>query len=135
MTELAGSCLCGGVSFTTSVEVQDFYYCHCQQCRKLSGSAFAANVLAKPSPVTWVSGEELVHRFDYPGERLFSRVFCSNCGSALPFLNESGTTLYIPAGALDTPLPIPPSQNIFWQDRASWFEAGVGAEHVDGFPS
>ena len=41
-------------------------------------------------------------RFDYPGDRLFTKVFCSECGSGLPFLNKTGKKLFIPAGSLDS---------------------------------
>jgi hypothetical protein len=133
-TELHGSCLCTRVRFAVQAELDHFYFCHCAQCRKITGSAFAANILAKPAAVTWLSGSELVRRFDYPGERAFTKVFCSNCGSGLPFLNEHGTTLFIPAGSLDSLPPISPERNIFWEDRAVWYEEGVAAVHNEEFP-
>jgi hypothetical protein len=56
----------------------------------------------RPAEVKWLSGAEYVKRFDYPGDRLFTKVFCSECGSGLPFLNKSGKKLFIPAGSLDS---------------------------------
>jgi len=129
-----GTCLCGSVKYSVQSKLQRFYFCHCQQCRKLTGSAFAANLLLKPVEIEWVSGEQFVKRFDYPGDRMFSRVFCAECGSGLPFLNEIGDTLIIPAGSLDHELDIEPDINIFWADRAAWYEAGVSAPGCAGFP-
>ena len=81
---------------------------------KITGSAFAANILTKPATIDWISGFEWVKRFDYPDERMFTKVFCSNCGSGLPFINKKGDALIIPAGSLDHHPNIKPNENIFW---------------------
>jgi len=133
-TELTGSCLCGKVKYAITAELQRFYFCHCEQCRKITGSSFASNILAKPAEIRWLAGKENITRFDYPGERSFTKVFCKECGSGLPFLNESGTTLYIPAGSLDCDPQIRPERNIFWGDRSCWYEAGIDAPKCEGFP-
>jgi len=134
VTKLTGSCLCGRVRFSISAELEHFYFCHCEQCRKITGSAFAANILAKPAPIDWLTGAQKVRRFDYPGSRSFTKVFCSDCGSGLPFLNESGNTLFIPAGSLDQTPSISPEKNIFWADKAEWYEQGVSSPNCEGFP-
>jgi len=133
MPLLTGSCLCGKVRYSITLEPTDFYFCHCQQCRKITGSAFAANILLKPVPIDWVSGFEWVKRFDCPGERIFTKVFCIHCGSGLPFLNKKGDSLVIPAGSLDHPPDIKPNGNIFWADKALWYESGVAAVKCSGF--
>jgi hypothetical protein len=133
-TELKGSCLCGRVKYSISTELQTFYFCHCEQCRKITGSAFASNILAKPAEIQWLSGGENINRFDYPGDRSFTKVFCKVCGSGLPFHNESGTHIFIPAGSLDGDPNIRPEKNIFWGDKSTWYEAGIQAPKCDGFP-
>lgn len=130
---LAGSCLCKRVKYSIVAELEEFYFCHCEQCRKVTGSAFASNIQAKPTEIEWLSGAEYVKRFDYPGDRLFTKVFCSECGSGLPFLNKSGKKLFIPAGSLDSEPGINPRHNIFWGDRSSWYETGISARRSEGF--
>lgn len=71
----SGRCLCGAVQYSVTTEIEDFYFCHCEQCRKITGSAFASNILTKPVNVNWISGSENVKRFDYPGLRTFTKVF------------------------------------------------------------
>ncbi len=134
VTKVSGGCLCGGVKYSLSTELNSFYFCHCEQCRKITGSAFAANILAKPAQIEWLEGAEKVRRFDYPGTKSFTKGVCSECGSWLPFLNESGETLYIPAGSLDENPSISPDLNIFWGDRAEWYEHGVLSPNCEGFP-
>jgi len=128
-----GSCLCGQVQYSVTTEIEDFYLCHCQQCRKITGSAFASNILTKPVNVLWVSGIEKVKRFDYPGTRTFTKVFCTECGSGLPYLNEKGSALVIPAGSLNDEPVLKPTNNIFWDDRAQWYEAGIEAPQCSNF--
>jgi hypothetical protein len=71
---LTGSCLCNRVKYSVAAELQRFYLCHCEQCRKVTGSAFASNIQSAPAEVKWLSGAEYVKRFDYPGDRFFTKV-------------------------------------------------------------
>lgn len=128
-----GSCLCGGVHYRIESRLKKHFFCHCEQCRKLTGSEFASNLLLAPVEVTWLKGEALVKRFDSPG-RSFTKVFCCECGSGLPFLNVSGTTLFIPAGSLDSAPALAVNRRIFWAERNDWLEAGQQATTADGFP-
>jgi len=133
LSHFSGSCLCDKVKYSIDAEVDNFYFCHCKQCRKLTGGPLASNIQLKPTDVNWLSGEDNIKRFDYPGERAFTKAFCKDCGSALPYINEAGTALVIPAGSLDQSPKITPQENIFWDDKAEWFEAGVNAEKHAGF--
>lgn len=132
--KLVGSCLCSRVKFSVDADMQHFYFCHCLQCQKTSGSAHVANILAKPTDIEWLSGSEFVKRFDHPSGRSFTRVFCSECGCGLPYINVEATTLFIPAGCLDNDPGIQPEKNIFWTEKASWYEAGKEASTCPGFP-
>lgn len=129
-----GSCLCGRVRFEVSGPFQMFHLCHCSQCRKATGSAYASNIFTAPGNITWVSGEESIKKFRLVGEKTFNKCFCTHCGSALPYLNRSGKFLIIPAGVLDQDPECRPQDNIFWSDRAPWYDEGLVAERFDGFP-
>ena len=134
VAKFSGSCLCGSVKYSISSELDSFYFCHCKQCRKITGSAFAANILVKPVQIEWHEGVQKLRRFDCPGTKSYTKVFCTECGSGLPFLNESGETIFIPAGSLDENPGISPELNIFWSDRAEWFEHGVSSPTCEAFP-
>ena len=105
-------------------------FCQCEQCRKLTGSAYAANIVAHPESVNWLRDEHLVKRHDAPA----GHVFCSNCGSGLPFMNVRGTTLFIPAGSLDSEFNLRVTRNIFWGEISIWYESGLVANRCTGFP-
>lgn len=130
----AGSCLCGTVKFEIDATPQRFYFCHCQQCRKLTGSAHASNILLEPAPIRWIQGGDSVHRYDAPEGREFTHVFCRHCGSGLPFLNVSGKTLFIPAGTIDSALELEVTRNIFWNEAPAWQKSGLKAPRCKKFP-
>ncbi|MBU2869771.1 GFA family protein [Colwellia sp. E2M01] len=127
---LTGSCLCGECKYAITSELKHFFHCHCIQCQKMTASAFAANIIAVPTKINWLSGEENIKRFDYP-ERDFTQVFCMNCGSGLPFLDGRGELLFIPTGTLDNVPKIKPEANIYWTERAKWYEHGITAPRQD----
>jgi len=131
--KLKGGCLCGQVEFSVEESFRAFYQCHCQQCRQLTGSAFASNLFTRPDNIKWMKGGEKVVNYEHPS-REFSKAFCETCGSALPFINKSGKSLIVPAGSLlDLPSKLPQA-NIFMAEKAAWLESGAKAEHFDGFP-
>ncbi len=129
---LTGSCLCGGCKYSVVTELKHFFQCHCIQCRKTTASTFAANIVAAPTEIEWISGADNIRRFDHDS-RGFTQVFCATCGSGLPFLDKSGDVLFIPTGTLDCVPGILPEANIFWEERAEWCEPGMAAPRQAGF--
>ena len=129
---LTGGCLCGAVSFEIKNEFEHFQLCHCSQCQKTTGTAHASNLFTKPEYIRWLSGQDERVRYDVPGRRL-SNVFCKNCGSRLPWLSLNGDTLAVPAGSLNGTPSITPRANIFWPERASWYDQGIQATTYDTF--
>ena len=130
----AGSCLCGEVRFEIEGEFECFYLCHCEYCRKDTGSAHAANLFSSTAALKWVSGESKVSQFNLPATR-HSKCFCGTCGSALPMMQMSGQLLVVPAGSLNSEVRIRPNAHIFVSSKAAWDDALEKVPAVDGFPS
>lgn len=130
--KISGSCLCGVVTFEIKNEFAHFQLCHCTQCQKMSGSAHASNLFTKPDYITWLSGEDGVHRYDVKG-RKFSNAFCRECGSRVPFVSLSGRMLAVPAGSLDGEPNKSPQANIFWPERAAWYDEALQTPHFDRY--
>jgi hypothetical protein len=117
-----GSCLCGKVTYEIRGHLGIFQYCHCSRCRKFTGSAFASNLLVSPEDFSWLSGEDVVARFELPSAKHFATSFCRVCGSSLPWLSKTGSVVVVPAGTLDGDPETRPMQNIFCASRAIWFQ-------------
>jgi hypothetical protein len=129
----AGSCLCGEVRFEVEGEFNHFYLCHCEYCRKDTGSAHAANLFSSNAVLRWSSGRDKVRQFNLPETR-HSKCFCSACGSALPRVEMSGL-LAVPAGSLDSEVLIRPDAHIFVASKASWDTGLDKVPMVDRLPS
>src|SRR5262245_57960147 len=97
----SGSCLCGEVRFEIEGAFERFFLCHCEYCRKDTGSAHAANLFSSSASLKWVSGQASVKAFTLPSTR-HSRSFCGTCGSALPVTQMNGKLLVVPAGSLNS---------------------------------
>ncbi len=133
MTEsISGSCLCGLVSFEVSGPFDSFYFCHCSRCRKSTGSAHATNIFAKLDRITWLSGQDEIKQFELAEAEFFNKGFCSNCGSPVPHTARSGNFLIIPAGSLNSDPSVRPQNNIFWDDRAVWYDEGCKSKKFSG---
>jgi len=118
---VTGSCLCGAVQYEINGEAQRFYHCHCQRCRKTTGTGHASNLLVTPeSCLVWVAGEDLLKRYKVPEAERFYNCFCSQCGSPLPRVFPQLGGVIIPAGTLNAEPPIKPGARIFWDSRAQW---------------
>ena len=129
-----GSCLCGSVRYQYRGEPLVFQYCHCSRCRKTTGSAHASNIIVRPEQLEWLAGEELLGYYALPGAKDFASAFCKNCGSNLPWRNQSGRAVIIPAGSLDEDPGARPKQSIFYADKADWFIDVNDLPHYDQLP-
>jgi len=134
MSEHTGGCLCGIVRFVVTGPFSSFHLCHCNQCQRTNGSAFAANLMAAADSLSLTQGQASVRRYDVPG-RAISSVYCLDCGSALPYLSNTGAAVIVPVGSLDEPPPRLPDRHIFWEERASWYRHVHSIPQDEGFDS
>jgi hypothetical protein len=130
----SGSCLCAEVRFEIDGEFERFYLCHCDYCRKDTGSVHASNLFSTRATLRWLSGEDKVTHFTLPGSR-HSRAFCSICGSPVPQLQLDGGLLAVPAGGLDSEVLLKPDAHIFVDSRPAWDQALDLVPSMRGLPS
>ena len=120
--KITGSCLCGEVSYEFTGPVKVFQYCHCTRCQKITGSAHASNIIIDPENFKWLKGEKNVGRYELPEAKHFASSFCKTCGSTLPWITQSKKAMIVPAGTLDNDPKVKPIHNIFYADKACWYE-------------
>jgi hypothetical protein len=132
--QYSGSCLCGNVRFEVEGVFERFYLCHCEYCRKDTGSAHAANLFSSTAKLKWISGEDKVRSFNLPST-LHTKCFCSICGSALPKMQMNGTLLVVPAGSLNDEIRIRPNAHIFVSSKAGWDDALAEVPMIDRLPA
>jgi hypothetical protein len=129
----AGSCNCGAVKFEITGEFERFFLCHCQRCRKGTGSAHAANLFSTAGTLNWISGQDKVTLFRYPHTR-HTKAFCQVCGSGLPYARADGNGVVVPAGSLDSDLVMQADAHIFLAHKASWDQNLAAVPGFDEYP-
>lgn len=130
----SGSCLCGAVRYTVEGAFERFYLCHCEYCRKDTGSAHGANLFSSTARLQWLSGADQVRTYNLPSTR-HTRSFCAGCGSALPTSLGEGRMLVVPAGSLDSALSLRPDAHLFVASKAAWDEALESLPKMAQFPA
>ena len=122
-----GSCLCGNVRYQIDGELGEFGYCHCQSCRKASGSAHAANAPVERARFRLLGGADTLREFESSPGKL--RAFCSACGSPIyAYLTATADVLRIRLGSLDTPFTGEPRAHTWVSDKAPWEPRISGSE-------
>lgn len=137
---LEGSCHCGKVKFTVeSAEPVPFMRCYCSICRKTAGAGGYAINLGAVARSMKVTGKRFlrIYRARLPGKEhkathlsTARRYFCAHCGSALWVWDPRWPELVHPhAGAIDTPLPVPPENvHCLVDSKAPWVRIEGGAD-------
>ena len=129
-----GSCLCGAVRFEIDGRTTDIGMCHCSLCRKVSGVASNANLIAGRDRFRWLCGEDKIARFALASG--WGPWRCSVCGSPLPKLRPDGGAYSVPVGLLDSDPGVRIAGHIFVGSKAPWDEiAGSTPQLVEGFGS
>jgi hypothetical protein len=123
---IKGSCLCGSVTFGFVEPEPDgqFAFCHCNRCRKFSGSAFFAALTALG--VKFLSGEDQIRTYEAPILKMpppYRRNFCGRCGSPVPLpADDQPNRFVVPAGCLDDDPGVRPEGHIWCNTAAPWYE-------------
>jgi hypothetical protein len=119
MTEVAGTCLCGGIRFTVAQPFLRVSSCHCTTCKKISGGVGTTSGRARTEDIRILEGEELAtsHR---PDEGTL-KTFCSRCGTNLfggGWPESEFTSVRL--SALDEPYEGRVEHHIFVRSLAPW---------------
>lgn len=116
-----GSCLCGAVSFRIDGPIKAVTHCHCSQCRKAHGAAFASYGSVPGAHLKVSDAEGAIRVFESsPG---VSRSFCSTCGANLFWRNAAGEFadwVSVALGTLDTPFAPVRQKHVHVQSGLCW---------------
>jgi hypothetical protein len=130
---IKASCLCGAVSIQIEGSLRNARYCHCVNCRKFSGTAYAAWGLAQTSQLTISPSEPNVTKFNSGGGL---RVFCAACGSPL-WYEPTGLPQFrgIPLGAIDDGELAKPEMHVWTKSQVPWASISDALPRHEKHPS
>ncbi|WP_166038286.1 GFA family protein [Sphingosinicella sp. YJ22] len=129
MTARTASCLCGQLKAECTGDPFRISVCHCLDCKKRSGSAFAYQA-RWPEAQVRISGEHMEwERVSDAGNKT-RFYFCPQCGGTIAYRNEGfPDALAIPVGGFaDVDFPAP-GVSVFEERKPGWLEIkGDGIE-------
>src|SRR5947209_2528908 len=117
---MAGGCLCGAVRYECSGEPVFALLCHCRDCQRQSGSAYAAAVRVPAASFRVTRGEPKLYVKTSDSGNQVTRTFCPECGCML-FLQVSARPdlVGIRVGTLD-PIWLRPEADILVKSARPW---------------
>ena len=114
MVEITGGCLCGAVRYEVSGEPVRIINCHCDDCRKTTGAAFATNVFFKEADITILQGTPKSFQHTADSGATMTKEFCDQCGSQIFGKGSRGVGVKsVRAGTIDDPSSVIPSLDIY----------------------
>ena len=118
---LRGFCECRRVQFEVDGEINDFSHCHCSQCRRLHGAAYATFAGVARDQFRYVSGEDAIK--SYASSESHERIFCGECGSnILVALDDDSENFYLSMSTLEGDPLCPAGYHIYVGSKAAWHE-------------
>ena len=115
MTETyTGGCVCGSIRFVCEAEPLLVAHCHCRDCQKSSGAAFATVVVVPRAAFRLLQGEPAGHPYRGDSGKRLIRQFCGRCGA--PLFTEAEAmpdARIIRAAAFDDPARFVPQMHIY----------------------
>ena len=124
-----GGCECGRVRYRLEGEPIFVNCCHCRQCQKLSGSAFAMNAMVERDRVRVTSGADAL-------EPARGGMRCAACGAILwathRFFGED--ILFLRVGTLDEGERLSPDAHFFVRSKHDWVPVPEGLPAFETLP-
>lgn len=114
---LTGSCQCGEITYECRGEPLGLYVCHCQECQKLSVSAFSLTLLMPRAGFRLINGQPKSWSRPTDSGHTLACYFCPRCGSRVWHdARHEPDTISIKAGSLDEPMDLTNAIHI-WTSR------------------
>jgi hypothetical protein len=128
-----GSCHCGLVKFSAEVDPKLTSVCHCNDCQKLTGTAFRLSVPAITGTFQIESGEPKIYvKVAESGSRR-AQAFCLECGSPLfTYGVENPTAIGLRVGVLDERSQLPPTWQKWCSSSMPWVQHISQLEKAQG---
>jgi hypothetical protein len=132
--KIEGGCLCGKVRYSAETEPVFVGVCHCKNCQKGTGTAFAS-VVGLPQPALNVRGDlKTFNDRGDSGKTLFRR-FCPKCGSSVMDEAEAiPDVAFIMTGTLDDASWVKPTMEIFLDSAQPWVNLGGERQRFPKMP-
>src|SRR5262245_56640111 len=117
----SGRCICGAVAFEVTGPLRDVVQCHCTECRRWAGHAWAASEAMEK--VRGFAGAGGVRWCGRPKRGWDARRgFCAECGSSLFWQVPGSDDVSIAAGCLDATTGVRTTHQVWVQSAGDYYD-------------
>ena len=114
MAQFTGGCLCGAVRYEIKGNPVRVAHCHCDDCRKATGSSFATNAFFKEEELVVLKGTTKTFTHTADSGNSMNKEFCPECGSQLFGFGSGGPGVKaVKVGSIDNANSIEPQIEVF----------------------
>lgn len=132
----SGRCACGRVRYECSEQPIVQLICHCRDCQRASGSAYAAVAIVASDRLAFTGAEPKYHAVTTRSGRTMRRGFCSECGSPVSIRRpETPLVEFIHAASLDDPSMFTPSCEVWVSSADPWHALLADTQKFETDPS
>jgi len=127
-----GGCQCGAIRYEVAGEPQFAAICHCDDCRKSTGSAFATNVFVKAEDLKILKGQPASWEHPTDSGSTMTKQFCQRCGSPLFGFSSRGTGMRtIKVGSIDDASFVKPAVEVWTMRKLPFVELHEHTQHFE----
>ena len=115
-----GGCYCGAVRYKSEADSLAEFCCHCRDCQRKHGSAFATGIATLKDKME-ISGE--IHKYHMVADSGNNKyhLSCAVCGFPIgEEITEMENVLMISAGSLDDPSLFKPQAHFWISSKQPW---------------
>jgi hypothetical protein len=135
MPPLEGRCTCGEVRYRLTDAPLVVHACHCTECQRLTGGAFAINALIERDRLELLSGKPVAVPVTGTSGQPQTIFRCPTCEVALwsHYPGGGAAVAFVRAGTLDEPARLAPDIHIYTSTKLPWVELPAGVPAVAEF--
>ncbi len=131
-TTYPGSCFCGAIRYRLTSAPMFVHCCHCTDCQKQTGGAFAINAIIERGRIEILSGAPVAAEMKTDSGNPHDIYRCSACQTALwSDYGRRGTMVFVRVSTLDDAHKIAPDVHIFTRSKVPWVAIPPGVRAFD----
>ena len=131
-----GSCHCGAITFEAELDPAKVAICHCEDCQRLSGSAFRTVAMVSSEDFTLLSGtpKDYIKVAESGNERV--QAFCGDCGSPLYATapGDGPRVLGLRVGVINQRSALKPGVQVWHEKALGWLDTLDTIPAIEGQP-
>jgi hypothetical protein len=134
MATFEGRCTCGEVRYRLRSEPMFVHCCHCTDCQRHTGSAFAINALIETARIELLAGTPQPVSMPTESGRPHDIYRCPTCRVAVwSDYGRRPALRFVRVATLEKPNAIPPDVHIYFRSKMPWVHLPEGARTFQEF--